>query len=206
MGIYALLMVIFMVLALKANAEPLCSIYDKKRACKKHGCVYVKFKNKENVCVHVPKEGECESKETRFGCRKTGCKWDRQSGVCRAWDDGIDTESSEDSENRNAPIGNQIEEDRDPEPVDDDRDSFGNDRLPPNPGNKDGSNEFFKLLLGMDADEAVEKIDEEYDFYYNIYICGKPDSSPQCFMRNMDNTRVKLEIDDDNLVTSSSVG
>ena len=202
MMVYDLLMAIFMVLAPKTNAEPLCSIYDKGKACKKHGCVYVRFKNKDNVCVHVPNEGDCELKDTRFSCRNIGCKWDRKSKVCL----GIDTESSEDGENRDAPIDNQIGTGRDPDPVDDDRDPWGNDRSPPNPGNRDGSDEFFESLLGTDADEAIVAIDEEYDSYYHAYICGKPDSDPQCFMRNMDNTRVKLETDDDNNVTSFSVG
>mmetsp|Transcript_13836 Transcript_13836/g.32277 ORF Transcript_13836/g.32277 Transcript_13836/m.32277 type:complete len:282 (-) Transcript_13836:156-1001(-) len=272
--VYALLMAIFLATASKTYAEPLCSDYGRQRSCKRQGCVYVKFKNRENICMRNPSADECESLQIRSRCRETGCKWRRTSKKCLAWDDesddmsdaespdddemypiaalpdeigpieeegdsgtvesdrtseGVDDDADiwgsdrvprdpaiidGDDEEENGSIEEEgdstvTEGDRSREPVDDDRDTWGNDRLPlpENPGIRDGADdEFWESLLGMDVHDAIDEINEGFDFYYNIYICGIPDSSHQCFMRNMDNTRVKLETDDSNAVTSASVG
>lgn len=196
-AVFALLIAIFLATSSETYAEPLCSDYNEKsRTCRKSGCVYVKFKSKDNICVHEPTEDQCSTMDKRSACKRMGCKWYRPSKTC------LLPTGNDDSENRSADI--IIDDDRNP---DVELDPWVNDRVPPqNPGNRDDNSQFWAELIGMDKDDAISEIDDEFDSFYNVFICGKPDSDHQCLMRNVDPKRVKLETDDNNLVTRSTVG
>ena len=196
-------------------------------------CVFVKFGGYKECLPRPTAEKcnqitQSNQKQKRKACRKLGCEWDQRNRMCLDKLDEIDTidhdndnenniavddESDNDSESigandsENGPIANQTpikndvdtDNDRESKSTDDEIDEWGGDRVPYKPENRDDISEFWESVIGMNVDEAIDAIDDEFSGFYQVYICPHV----QCFMRNHDSTRVKVEIDADNEVVKS---
>jgi len=113
-------------------------------------------------------------------CRKKGCGWNRNTKLCQAKVQG----------RRRRVVPNRAPGDPDVPRV---------ETAAPIP-----DSEFWDPLVGMDADEASEAINEEFDGYYNVYICGIIFHT-ECVDRQMDPRRIKLMVNDENIVESTEV-
>jgi len=60
--------------------------------------------------------------------------------------------------------------------------------------------DFWGSLTGVDAELAMREIEMEFSGYYNVVLCPKENSNADCLTRNLDLTRVKLFIDENNIV------
>jgi len=126
-------------------------------------------------------------------CKKKGCGWSRSKKRCNAkvqgrkrrvepnrepGDPDVSVATRGPSVETSAPIPDYLE--------------------------RSDNSEFWDPLVGMNAIEAGEAIDEEFDGYYNVYICGIIFHT-ECVDRRMDPRRVKLMVNDENIVESTEV-
>jgi len=78
---------------------------------------------------------------------------------------------------------------------------------------------FWETLIGMDDTEAIQEINNRFEDYYHVVVCNMSNPNPNldlnpnpnpiptdCIDRMMDEKRVKLIVDVDNVVKETTVG
>lgn len=195
-------------------AEPTegqCASADRRRLCKNHGC---QWDGQRKLCYvwgtvfdDDDSAGSDNNESSDSGSDTTDVDVDNESDLIDI--SGNNTYFTSDNEREPISIEEPSEDESGPVVIGIDRprpdvvDPWSNQRDPPRPENRGDDSGFWVALIGLDADDAVELIGEEFGNYYRVYICG---SHPQCIMRNLDDRRVKLNVDTDNRVASALLG
>lgn len=175
---YVLLMALAIATIPTTMAEPLCSDYDgKRRACKIQvgGCVWYRRKKQ---CLPAPSMDRCVQITTRFKCKKMGCEYDSNNDVCYLSKEANQREKDDNIETR--PLFPDFPDRQPDEDVD-----------------------FWGSLTGVDAELAMREIEMEFAGYYNVILCPKENADAGCLTRNLDLTRAKLFIDENNIVQTA---
>ena len=95
-GAFVLLMTLFFA---KISAARPCSGYQTRRFCtdQEGVCHWVR---RTQRCVDVPTEDECAEKEKKLSCRKVGCSWNDDDGLCHAQRSSTDRPNIDDAPER----------------------------------------------------------------------------------------------------------
>jgi hypothetical protein len=177
---YALLMVLVIATMSTTMASSPCSNFSgKERACvkRKDWCVW---QGQDNTCVPAATEEECANTEKRITCRKLRCDWNQNEKKCLLVRGSLEVGKPE---------------------VD------GLDTTPrPDIGDPSNTSDFLETMKEMDVETALEGIEKQYGDRYRVYVCPRVNPDVQCLMRNFDENRVKLTVNQNNVVKNATVG